>query len=61
MLVILTNDFPEHLKKFRIILSEYLDILGKFLVDPLFYFPLDVAAAILIAFRSREHLPVIFG
>lgn len=41
-------------------LSEHLDVLGKFLVDPLFDFPCDVPAAVLFAFRSREHLPIIF-
>jgi hypothetical protein len=49
------------LKELRVMLSEYLDILGKFLVDPLFDFPLDVPAAVLVAFRSREHLPIILG
>ena len=60
-LVILTNDVPELLKQFRMMLSEHLNILGKLLVDPLFDFPLDVPAAVLVAFRSREHLPIILG
>ena len=60
-LVILTNDIPELLKELRMMLSEHRDILGKLLVDPLFDFPLDVPAAVLVAFRSREHLPIILG
>ena len=60
-LVILTNDIPELLKEPWMMLSEHFDVLGKLLVDPLFDFPLDVPAAVLVAFRSREHLPIILS